>query len=429
MRVLIVGGGGREHALLWALRRDNPQAKFFCLPGNAGTAGLATNIPGSATDVAAVTAAAKANKVELVVVGPEAPLAAGLVDRLTAEGIPAFGPTQSAARIESSKTFAKELMVRAGVPTPKAKAFTDLSEALRYIGQQAEPLVVKASGLAAGKGAILCQTKTDARKAATSLLREKKLGEAGGEILVEEYVEGEELSVLAITDGEHFAILPPAQDHKRIGEGDTGPNTGGMGAYCPVSVATDILLRKVSDEVFRPILKALVTAGARYRGILYAGLMLHDGGSISVIEFNCRFGDPEAEAILAATPKGILPVLRLIAEGGWLPTSRKFGSPAKCAVATVLAAAGYPDAPQVGAEITIPPGLESDELLIFHAGTATGPDGKLRVSGGRVLVVTGLGTTIDAAAKNSRAAAAAITFEGKQFRGDIGWREMGRQTS
>jgi len=429
VNVLVVGGGGREHALLWALRRDNPQARFFCLPGNAGTAALATNLSGSATDVAAVTAAAKANNIELVVVGPEAPLAAGLVDRLTAEGIPAFGPTQAAARIESSKSFAKTLMTRAGVPTPNARAFTDLSEALRYIGQQQEPLVVKASGLAAGKGAIVCRTKTDARKAATSMLREQNFGQAGAEILVEEFIEGEELSVLALTDGEHFAILPPAQDHKQIGDGDTGPNTGGMGAYCPVAIATDALLRRVSDEVFKPILKALSDSGAPYRGILYAGLMLHEDGSIYVIEFNSRFGDPEAEAMLAANPKGIFPVLRLIAEGGWVPASRKFGSASQAAVATVLAAPGYPDAPQLGAEITIPAGLESEDLLLFHAGTSRDADGTLRVAGGRVLVVTGLGPSVEAAARKSRAAAEAIAFEGKQYRKDIGWRDIARSSS
>lgn len=428
MRLLIVGGGGREHALLWALRRDNPSGAFFCLPGNAGTAAIATNVPGSATDVPAIVAAAKANKIDLVVIGPEAPLAAGLVDRLAEAEIPAFGPSQAAARIESSKSFAKQLMLEAGVATPHAKAFTDLSEALRYIGQQQEPLVIKASGLAAGKGAVVCMTKTDARKAATAMIREQRLGEAGAEILVEEFHSGEELSVLAFTDGEHFAILPPAQDHKRIGEGDTGPNTGGMGAYCPVSVATDALLRKVSDEVFRPVLKALQDSGAHYRGVLYAGLMLREDGSISVIEFNCRFGDPEAEAILAATPKGVLPVLRLIAEGGWLPTSRKWGTVSQAAVATVLAAPGYPDAPQTGMEITIPPGLESDDLVIFHAGTTRDGDGKLRVSGGRVLVVTGMGPTVEAAAKRSRAAAEAIRFEGKQYRTDIGWREIARKS-
>lgn len=428
MRVLIVGGGGREHALLWALRRDAPDGTFFLLPGNAGTAKTATNIPGSASDVDAVVAAAKERSVDLVVVGPETPLAAGLADRLVKEGIPVFGPSQAAARIESSKAFAKDLMVKAKVPTPKWKAFTELSPALQYIGEHPEPLVVKASGLAAGKGAVICRTRTEARIAATSMIREGALGTAGSQILVEEFITGEELSVLAITDGEHLAVLPPAQDHKRIGEGDTGPNTGGMGAYCPVSIATDKLLDRICNEVFKPILKALKDAGAPYKGILYAGIMLREpDGAPSVIEFNCRFGDPEAQAILAATPKGLLPVLRMVAEGGWMPAGLKLGAAKQAAVTTVLAAEGYPSAPKTGAEIRIPRGLESaTDVIVFHAGTSLDKDGKLRVAGGRVLAVTATGDTVAAAAARSREAAEAIDFEGKQFRRDIGWREIAR---
>lgn len=426
MRILVVGGGGREHALLWALRRDAPDGTFFCLPGNAGTARLATNIRGSATDVDAVCSAAKERKVELVVVGPEGPLAAGLADRLRKLGIPVFGPSQAAARIESSKAFAKELMVKAGVPTPRSKAFTELPQTLRYIGEHPEPLVVKASGLAAGKGAIVCQTRTEARIAATSMIRGGALGQAGAEVLIEDYVHGEELSVLAITDGEHFAVLPPAQDHKRIGEGDTGPNTGGMGAYCPVSIATERLLTKIGKDVFKPILKALASSGAPYSGILYAGIMLpEEGGAPQVIEFNCRFGDPEAEAILAATPAGLLPVLRMVAEGGFMPGAlgRVTG---KAAVTTVLAAEGYPAAPKLGARITIPPFLESaPDVLVFHSGTAM-EGGQLLVAGGRVLAVTATGPDVAAAAARSREAADAIQFEGKQFRRDIAWREIKR---
>lgn len=429
MRVLIVGGGGREHALLWALHRDAPDGTFFVLPGNAGTAKLATNIPGSVTDVDAVVACAKEKRVDLVVVGPETPLAAGLADKLTKAGIPVFGPSAAAARIESSKSFAKGLMAKAEIPTPGSQVFTDLSSALRYIGSLPEPLVVKASGLAGGKGAVICKTKTEARTAATSMLREGALGEAGAEILIEEFIPGEELSVLAITDGEHFAVLPPAQDHKRIGECDTGLNTGGMGAYCPVSLATDDLLDRVATEVFRPILKAMEKAGSRYRGVLYAGLMLRESdGALSVIEFNCRFGDPEAQAILAATPPGLLPVLRMVAEGGWMPEGLRLGAAKKAAVTTVLAAEGYPGAPKTGAEIRIPRGLETArDVHVFHAGTTTDDAGKLRVAGGRVLAVTATGSDVASAAARSREAAEAIDFEGKQFRRDIGWREIARQ--
>lgn len=427
MRVLVVGGGGREHALLWALHRDAPDATFFCLPGNAGTSRVATNIPGKPTDLDAVTAAARERRVDLVVVGPEAPLAAGLADRLAKEGIPAFGPSAAAARIESSKAFAKALMVEHGIPTAGARTFTELSQATRYIGGHPEPLVIKASGLAAGKGAVVCRTRAEARTAATSMLRTGALGEAGAEILVEEYLSGEELSVLAITDGEHFALLPPAQDHKRLGEGDAGPNTGGMGAYCPVSIASSELLKRVADEIIDPLLEGLRLGGAPYRGTLYAGLMISASGAPSVVEFNCRFGDPEAEAVLPVLPDGILPVLRLVAEGGWMPAGMKLGHARGAAVATVLAAEGYPDAPKQGAEISIPSDLEADgDVILFHAGTATDGQGGLRVAGGRVLVVTATAPTVAAAAALSRGAAERIHFDGKQYRRDIGWREIAR---
>jgi phosphoribosylamine--glycine ligase len=427
VRILVVGGGGREHALLWALGRDAPQATLFCLPGNAGTAHLATNIPGTPTDIALVTRAARDNRTDLVVVGPEAPLAAGLVDRLAEEGVPAFGPTAAAARIESSKVFAKDLMTRHKVPTARYKTFTDFDAASRYIARHAEPLVVKASGLAFGKGAIVCLTRAEATAAAAAMLKEASLGTAGAEILVEEYLDGEELSVLAMTDGEHFAVLPPAQDHKRLRDGDEGPNTGGMGAYCPVGIASRALLKRVADEVFTPVLKALRDAGAPYRGVLYAGLMIRKDGSPAVIEFNCRFGDPEAQAILPTLPGGTLPVLRMIAEGGWMPPGHTLGEARHAAVATVVAAPGYPEAPRLGARVSIPAHLEDDPALhVFHAGTAREADGSLRVAGGRVLTVTATASTVAEAAAKSRAAAEAVSLEGKQLRRDIGWREIAR---
>jgi phosphoribosylamine--glycine ligase len=427
VRVLVVGGGGREHALLWSLHRDARDATLFCLPGNAGTRSLATNLPGSATDVERVAAAAREQRVDLVVVGPEAPLAAGLVDRLTSRGIPAFGPTAAAARIESSKAFAKDLMERHGVPTARARAFTDFDAAVRYIAQHAEPLVIKASGLAGGKGAAVCRTREEARATAGAMLKEGRLGQAGAEILVEEYLSGEELSVLAITDGEHFAVLPPAQDHKRLSEGDAGPNTGGMGAYCPVSIASTALLSTVAEQIFRPVLAALAEAGAPYRGTLYAGLMVRTDGTPAVIEFNCRFGDPEAQAILPVLPGGMLPVLRLVAEGAWMPPAHALGDARCAAVTTVLAAAGYPDSPRLGATVAIPAALEADpHLHVFHAGTSRDEDGSLRVAGGRVLAVTATAPTVAEAAAKSRAAAEGVTFEGRQFRRDIGWRELAR---
>ena len=427
MRILVVGGGGREHALLWALSRDAPQATLFCLPGNAGTAGLATNLPGKATDVEQVARTAREQRADLVVVGPEAPLEAGLTDRLARDGVPVFGPTAAAARIEASKAFAKQLMTRQGVPTARFKIFTDFDKASRYIAQHEEPLVVKASGLAAGKGAIVCRTRAEATAAAARMLKEASLGAAGSEILVEEHLEGEELSVLAMTDGEHFAVLPPAQDHKRLSDGDHGPNTGGMGAYCPVSIASGPLLSRVADQVFTPVLQGLRDGGAPYRGVLYAGLMIRKDGSPAVIEFNCRFGDPEAQAILPTLPGGILPVLRMIAEGGWMPPGHTLGDARHAAVATVVAAPGYPDAPTLGAAVSIPASLEQDpEVHVFHAGTTRDADGTLRVAGGRVLTVTATAATVSEAATRSRAAAEAIQFVGRQYRRDIGWREIAR---
>ena len=427
MRILVVGGGGREHALLWALCRDAPQATLFCLPGNAGTAGLATNLPGKPTDIDHVARAAREQRADLVVVGPEAPLAAGLVDRLAKDGIPAFGPTAAAARIESSKAFAKDLMTRQGVPTARFRTFTEFDAASAYIARHPEPLVVKASGLAAGKGAIVCRTRQEAAAAATRMLKEAALGEAGSEILVEEHLDGEELSVLAITDGEHFAVLPPAQDHKRLGDGDHGPNTGGMGAYCPVGIASAELLARVAEAVFTPVLQGLRNMGAPYRGVLYAGLMIRKDGSPAVIEFNSRFGDPEAQAILPTLPGGTLPVLRMIAEGGWMPPGHTLGDARHAAVATVLAAPGYPDSPRLGAAVTIPASIEADPAVhVFHAGTSRDADGTLRVAGGRVLAVTATAATVALAAAKSLAAAEAVSFDGKQFRHDIGWREIAR---
>jgi len=361
------------------------------------------------------------------VVGPEAPLEAGLADRLARDGVPVFGPTAAAARIEASKAFAKELMIRQGVPTARFKTFTDFDAASRYIARHDEPLVVKASGLAAGKGAVVCRTREEATTAAARMLNEASLGAAGSEILVEEHLDGEELSVLAITDGEHFAVLPPAQDHKRLMDGDRGPNTGGMGAYCPVSIASKALLGRVAEGIFAPVLRGLRDAGAPYRGVLYAGLMIRKDGSPAVIEFNCRFGDPEAQAILPTLPGGILPVLRMIAEGGWMPPGHTLGDARHAAVATVVAAPGYPDAPQLGAAVSIPASVEQDPAVhVFHAGTSRDADGTLRVAGGRVLAVTATAATVSEAAAKSRAAAEAIGFAGKQYRRDIGWREIAR---
>ena len=422
MKILVVGGGGREHALCWALHRDIPGATLYAAPGNPGTAALAENLSIPATDVARIVSAVEHQRIDLTVVGPEAPLAAGLVDALRVHGRHVFGPTRSAAELEWSKAFAKDVMETAGVPTAQSETFARLDQALAYIDRHAEPLVVKASGLAAGKGVIVCGTRAEAQQAARAMLADGAFGKAGEEIVVEDFLAGEELSVLALTDGTRTMILPPAQDHKRLLDGDSGPNTGGMGAYCPVSVATDALIARVRRQVFEPILNEMEERGTPYHGVLYAGLMLAPDGTPNILEFNCRFGDPETQAILPVVP-GIMREVAGIAAGGWTPPTPVLAAE-RAAVTTVLAARGYPDHPAQGAEIRIPTDLGPD-VLVFHAGTA-GTAGALRVSGGRVLAVTGLAQSVGQAAERSRAACARITFEGRQYRQDIGWREIAR---
>ena len=424
MRVLVVGGGGREHALCWALKRDHPHATLFAAPGNPGTAQLGTNLAIAATAAADLVTAARQHSIDFAVIGPEAPLAAGLADALRAAGTAVLGPSAAAARLEASKAFAKEVMARAGVPTAASRSFTTLDPALAYIRSHAEPLVVKASGLAAGKGAVLCDTRAAAAASARAMLAEGSLGEAGREIVIEQFLAGEELSVLALTDGERVAILPPAQDHKRLGEGDTGPNTGGMGAYCPVSLATPALLERVRREVLEPTLREMAVRRTPYAGVLYAGLMISADGTPSVLEFNCRFGDPETQAILPGLAPGVSAQFLDIARGAWRP-SREVLAAERAAVTTVLAARGYPDAPERGAAIDLPENLGSD-VLVFHAGTVRDLGGTLRTAGGRVLDVTTLGPDVPSAARRSAAACERITFDGKTWRRDIAWREIRR---
>ena len=421
---MVVGGGGREHALCWALRRDLPAGDLFCAPGNPGTAELATNLPVAAEDLDRLVAAADAHAIDLVVVGPEGPLALGLADTLRAAGRLVLGPSAAAARLESSKAFAKEVMEAAGVPTARSGTFTKLEKALKAIETHPEPLVVKASGLAAGKGAIVCATRTEARQAVMAMLGQGVFGEAGRTVVIEEFLEGEELSVLALTNGRDLALLPAAQDHKRLGEGDRGPNTGGMGAYSPVGMADAALLARVEREVLRPTLEEMARRRAPFSGVLYAGLMIDGAGTPNVIEFNCRLGDPEAQVMLPRIGTGFLEAVVAAARGDAIPpllvTER-------AAVTTVLAAAGYPDAPVKGAAVTIPDDLP-DGTLVFHAGTRR-EEGSLRASGGRVLAVTGLGATFAEAQRVSAEAAERIQFEGKQYRRDIGWREAARVRS
>jgi phosphoribosylamine--glycine ligase len=418
VRILVVGGGGREHALCWALSRT---AIVFCAPGNPGTGECATNLALRPSDHAEISDAIRREKIDLTVVGPEAPLAEGLVDHLSRVGHPAFGPTKAAARIEASKAFAKDVMARADVPTAFSRTFTDQAAAISYITSHEEPLVVKASGLAAGKGAVVCSSRKEACSAASAMF-EGRFGDAGSSVLIERFLAGEELSVFVLTDGEHTMMLPTCQDHKRLKERDLGPNTGGMGAYTPVSLASDELIRRVEAEVIQPTLRELANLGSPYRGVLYAGLMISPAGDPSVVEFNCRFGDPEAQAVLPIVDDLTAHMWAIASGEPWSPPR---SLPAKqAAVATVLAASGYPDSPQKGAAISLPAELPRDAVL-FHAGTEN-RDGALRVSGGRVLCATGLGPDMVTALEASQRLAAAVEFEGKVFRSDIGWREIAR---
>ncbi len=423
MRVLVVGGGGREHALCWALARS---ATVFCAPGNPGTAMLGTNIPLDPMDGEAVAAAVAKHRIDLTVVGPEAPLAAGLADHLAASGHRVFGPSREATRLESSKAYAKQAMEQAGVPTAASRTFTDREAALSYIRHHPEPLVVKASGLAAGKGAIVCTEKRSAEAAAREMFG-GRFGDAGRVVVVEEYLEGEELSVLVLTDGEAVMVLPPSQDHKRLGEGDQGPNTGGMGAYSPVSLADTTLMARVLREIVHPILEHQRSVGAPYRGVLYAGIMVDDAGNPKVLEFNCRFGDPEAQVVLPVCQVDLAEHFWRIAAGeSWQPTNAA-DTGGHVAVTTVLAAPGYPSQPVKGAAISLPsPERPLPDTILFHAGTSHDASGVLRTAGGRVVCATGLGPSVEAAAIRSRELADAVGFEGKVFRRDIAWREVAR---
>jgi phosphoribosylamine--glycine ligase len=422
VRVLVVGGGGREHALCWVLRRDDLNADLYCAPGNPGTAELAQNLPIAADDIDRIADAADMHGIDLTVVGPEAPLAQGLSDRLRAEGRLVFGPSAAAAQLEASKAFAKEVMLAAGVPTAASATFTRLAPALAHVDRHPEPLVIKASGLAGGKGAVVCATRREAAQTLRAMLEHDQFGAAGRTVVVETFLEGEELSVLALTDGESLELLPVSQDHKRLLEGDRGPNTGGMGAYSPVALATPALLERVKQKVLFPTLQQMRKQGTPFTGALYGGLMIDAAGNPSVVEFNCRLGDPEAQVVLPLISAGFTEALWRVARG---ESPSRLEISRRAAVTTVLAARGYPDTPERGAEIVLPQRLP-EGVTVFHAGTSRDHDGTLRSVGGRVLTVTAMGASFTEAQRRSREASEAIQFEGKTFRRDIGWREAAR---
>ena len=433
MKLLLVGGGGREHALAWRIKHEMPDATLLAAPGNPGIAALATCVSTSASDVAGLVRLAQDEQVDAVIVGPEAPLAAGLADACIAQGIPVFGPTAAAAQIETSKAFAKALMRDAGVPTARASMHTTVETARAAAREFGAPVVVKASGLAAGKGVVVAMTLPDADAAITAMLEENIFGDAGAQVLIEEFMTGEELSLFVLTDGETAVPLPAAQDHKRVGDGDTGPNTGGMGAYCPADAGDPAYtwrdgsvpagITQVMDTIIAPTLRAMHERGMPFRGLLYCGLMLTPTGP-RVVEFNCRFGDPETQAVLTALADDapLLRVMLQVARGERIEPVPVF-VPAQAVVTTVVAAAGYPSLPRSGDPIVVP--AMPAHAWLFHAGTVM-RDGALTTSGGRVLAATATGATLAAAQQRSTALAASVQFTGAFFRRDIGWRALAR---
>ncbi len=418
MRVLVVGSGAREHALAWALSHSPLVREVLCAPGNPGMARIARCLPVQATDVRGIVGLVEELRPDLVVVGPEDPLALGLTDALTARGVLVFGPTQRAARIESSKAYAKELLRRHGIPQPQYRIFEDPQAAVRWVRSWKGPCVVKADGLAAGKGSMVCSDPAEAETAIHALMVEGRFGEAGRRVVVEEYLEGEEASALAFVSGECVVPLPLAQDHKRLLDGDRGPNTGGMGAVAPLPIPPELQVRIVR-EILEPTARALCAEGTPFCGVLYAGLMLTREGP-KVLEFNARFGDPEAQALLPLLESDLVEVLLAACRGTLDAVPVRWSCRSSCCV--VLASEGYPERPVRGRRIQGLAQLEGRrDVLVFHAGTEE-RDGALYTAGGRVLSVVGLGGTLPEACETAYRAVAAVHFEGMHYRRDIGRR-------
>jgi phosphoribosylamine--glycine ligase len=418
MNVLIIGGGGREHALAWKLAQSPRVEQIFVSPGNGGTQNAKCKTQNATVDHSAFSNLQSA--FDFVVVGPEAPLAEGIVDTLQAAGVRCFGPTRAAARLESSKAFAKEFMARHNIPTARAETFTDYPAALAYLRRVETPIVIKASGLAAGKGVILPQTPAEAEAALRGIMVERQFGAAGDAVLIEERLTGPEVSLLAFCDGRTVALMPPAQDHKRVFAGDRGPNTGGMGAYAPAPVAPPALLAELTATVLQPAVDGMAAEGTPYVGVLYAGMMLTPAGP-RVLEFNCRFGDPETQVILPLLESDLLEALEACVDGALDRVAVRWRDGA---AATVVAASeGYPGSYPKDREIT---GIEAAAALpgvtVFHAGTRRAEDGRLLTDGGRVLAVTGVGADLRDALARAYAGIRCIHFDGMHYRRDIGAR-------
>jgi phosphoribosylamine---glycine ligase len=423
MKVLVIGGGGREHALVWKIAQSPMVGKVFCAPGNPGTAQLAENVDLAVDDLQGLLAFAKKEGVGLTVVGPELPLSLGLVDLFEEHGLKVFGARKNAAIIEASKAFSKDLMEKYQVPTAAYGVFTEVEPAVRFIDQTGIPIVVKADGLAAGKGVIIAQTREEAVAAVTDMLSGNAFGAAGSRVVVEEFLRGEEASFLAFTDGKIIIPLASAQDHKAVFDGDQGPNTGGMGAYSPAPVVTPAIHEKAMAEVMRRTVDGMAAEGRPYRGVLYAGLMI-DGDSVKTLEFNARFGDPECQPLLMRMKSDIVPVLLAVAAGDLSGIEIEWHE--KAAVCVVLAAEGYPGDYRKGDAIS---GLEEagkvEDLVVFHAGTK-GADGAVVTNGGRVLGVTALGSTVQEAIDRAYRGVSLVSWPGMHYRRDIGAKAKNR---
>lgn len=425
MRVLVVGSGGREHALVWKLAQSPLVEKLYCAPGNAGIARMAECVPIGVNDFPALTAFARERAIDLTVVGPEDPLSKGLADRFTQEGLRAFGPSAAAAKIEASKAFAKHIMRMANIPTADYAEFSELDEAIAYVASQEMPVVIKADGLAAGKGVTVAHDRETAIAALRAAMGQKVFGDAGSRVIIEECLVGEEASILAFSDGVTVVPMPPSQDHKPVFDGDEGPNTGGMGAYSPAPVVTNEMLADVHARILQPCVDALAKEGAAFKGVLYAGLMITKEGP-KVIEFNCRFGDPETQVVLPRLASDLAPILLACCEGR-LADAAIAWKPDTC-VSVVLASGGYPGDYAKGIPISGLDAQTGDDVMVFHAGT-TLTDGVVVTNGGRVLNVTAIGETIEDAIRKAYVAAGKIHFEGAHYRKDIGAKALRRITA
>ncbi len=420
MKVMIIGGGGREHALAWKVTQNKSVSRVYVAPGNAGTALNQDMLNVPITSVSELVEFAKTEQIGLTIVGPEATLSQGVVDAFRANGLKIFGPTKAAAQLESSKDYAKAFMMRHKIPTAAYATFTDAKEAHDYVNAQGAPIVIKADGLAAGKGVVVAMTLDEAHEAIDSMLSDNKLGSAGARVVIEEFLTGEEASFIVMVDGKNILALATSQDHKRLLDGDQGPNTGGMGAYSPAPVVTPTIHAKVMREIIKPTVEGMAADGIPYTGFLYAGLMISPNGDVKTLEFNCRMGDPETQPIMLRLKSDLVKLAEHAVNGTLDQTEAEWDR--RTALGVVMASANYPDTPRTGDVITgLPKG--SDDMQVFHAGTAMKND-QVVTSGGRVLCVTALGETVKYAQSQAYQALAEIKFDGAQYRQDIGYRAV-----